>query len=247
ASRPGRNLYTDSLVKLDAATGKIDWYYQVTPHALCNCDLQGPPLLVEAGGRNLVVATGKAGIVVAVDRETGKLVWKRPVGRHNGHDQDGLQAMRGDFSNLAVPLKVYPGATGGVPSPVSTDGERIYVPVVNSPTTLVSQERGASSPPFTGELVALDAASGAVDWTHYFSSGAMGATSAVNDLVFATELTGRVFALSGKSGAVAWESTLPAGTVAGLAFSDDMMIAPAGNTVPGSGSLPEVVAYKLQG
>lgn len=247
SSRPGPNLYTDSLVKLDAATGKIDWYYQLTPHAICNWDLQGPPLLIKTGGRELVVITGKGGIVIAVDRKTGKLVWKRPVGQHNGHDRDGLQAMRGDFSNLAIPLKVYPGATGGVASPASTDGERIFVPVVNSPTTLVSQERGVSTPPFTGELVALDAATGAVEWTHYFNSGTMGATSAVNDLVFGTELTGSVFALNGKSGQVVWESTLPAGTVAGLAFTSDMMIAPAGNTVAGSGSLPEIVAYRLQG
>lgn len=246
-SRPGRNLYTNSVVKLDAATGKIDWYYQLTPHALCDWDLQGPPLLIKAGGRDLVVVGGKGGIVIAVDQETGKLVWKRPVGRHNGHDQDGLQAMKGDFSSLAIPLKVYPGARGGIPSPASTDGKRIFVPVINNSTVLVSQERGRSGRAFTGEVVALDAATGAIEWKHYFSSPTMGATSAVNDLVFGTELTGRVFALSGESGKLVWESILPAGTLAGLAFTNNMMIAPAGNTFGGSGGVPAIVGYKLQG
>jgi outer membrane protein assembly factor BamB len=246
-SRPGPNLYTDSLVKLDAATGKIEWHYQLTPHAICDWDLQGPPLLIEAGGRNLVVAAGKGGIVIAVDRETGKLVWKRSVGRHNGHEQDGVRAMRGDFSNLKIPLEVYPGAIGGVASPASTDGERIFVPVVNNLTTLISQERGKSGPSYTGEVVALDAASGAVEWKHFFNSATMGATSAVNDLVFGTTLTGSVFALAGESGEQVWGSGLPAGTLAGLAFTGNMMIAPAGNTLAGSGGLPGIVAYKLQG
>jgi len=247
ASRPGRNLYTDSIVKLNAATGKIEWYYQLTPHALCDWDLQGPPLLIEAGGRSLVVAAGKGGIVIAVDRETGKLVWKRPVGIHNGHDQDGLEAMKGNLSNLTIPLNVYPGARGGVPAPASTDGERIFVPVVNNSTTLVSQEGGVPGQAFTGEIVALDAADGTIDWKHSFRSATMGATSAVNNLVFGTELTGRLFALDGKTGKQVWEIGLPAGTLAGLAFSTNTLIAPAGNTLGGSGGTPEIVAYKLSG
>ena len=51
SSRPGPNLYTDSLVKLDATTGKLEWYYQQTPHDLYDHDLQDPPMLVGAGGR----------------------------------------------------------------------------------------------------------------------------------------------------------------------------------------------------
>lgn len=43
ASRPGPNLYTDSLVKLDAKTGKLEWAYQATPHDLYDWDFQDPP------------------------------------------------------------------------------------------------------------------------------------------------------------------------------------------------------------
>ncbi len=80
ASRPGPNLYTNSMVKLDAKTGKMDWYYQQTPHDLYDWDFQDPPLLIEAGGKELAVGAGKSGIVVALDAKTGKPVWKRPVG-----------------------------------------------------------------------------------------------------------------------------------------------------------------------
>lgn len=243
-SRPGPNLYTNSIVKLDAKSGKLDWYYQLTPHALCDWDLQGPPILIDAGGRQLVVIAGKGGIVIALDRATGKLVWKRPVGVHNGHDLDGIRAMRGDYSNLHIPQTVYPGTLGGVMSPPSTDGSLIFVPVVNHPTTLVAQSKSKEGESKRGELVAIDAASGAVAWKHKFSSAAIGATNAVNDLVFASTLDGKLHAFVGKSGRQVWESPLPAGMIAGMGFGGDMLLAPAGIRT-GREQSPELVAYRL--
>ena len=94
SSRPGPDLYTDSIVKLNARTGKLQWYYQLTPHDLYDHDLQDPPILANIGGSEVVIAAGKGGIVIALDAQTGKLLWKRAVGVHNGHDSDGLYAMR---------------------------------------------------------------------------------------------------------------------------------------------------------
>lgn len=243
-SRPGPNLYTNSIVKLDAGTGKLEWYYQLTPHALCDWDLQGPPILIDAGGRELAVIAGKGGIVIAVDRDSGKLVWKRVVGRHNGHDQDGLAAMRGDYSNLSIPQTVYPGTLGGVMSPPSTDGSLIFVPVVNHPTTLIGQGESREGGFKKGELVAIDAASGSIAWRHKFSSAPIGATDAVNALVFATTLEGKMYAFKGKTGSQVWESALPAGTIAGLGFSANMLLAPAGFP-SGREQTPQLVAYRL--
>ena len=83
------------MVKLNAKTGKLEWYYQVTPHDVYDWDFQDPPILTDrrqaSGDRG-----GQVGPVVAVDAKTGKLVWKTPVGKHNGHDDDGLLAMRGE-------------------------------------------------------------------------------------------------------------------------------------------------------
>ena len=58
---PGPNLYTNSMVKLDAKTGKMDWYYQQTPHDLYDWDFQDPPILINAGGRDLAIGAGQVG------------------------------------------------------------------------------------------------------------------------------------------------------------------------------------------
>ena len=116
SSRPGPNLYTDSIVKLNASTGKLVWFYQLTPHDIFDYDLENPPILANANGRQIVIDAGKAGIVVAVDAKTGKPIWKRPVGVHNGHENDNLLAEKGQYSKLHLPETVEPGDLGGVES-----------------------------------------------------------------------------------------------------------------------------------
>ncbi len=118
SSRPGPNLYTDSIVKMNAKTGKMDWHFQLTPHDIYDWDLQGPPILNKSGGRELLLAAGKSGIVIALDPQSGKLVWKRSVGTHNGHDNDGLYAMRHEYSKLKTPFTLFPGNLGGVIAPM---------------------------------------------------------------------------------------------------------------------------------
>jgi outer membrane protein assembly factor BamB len=246
SSRPGPNLYADSIVKLNASTGKLQWYYQLTPHDLYDHDLQDPPILANVGGRQVVIAAGKGGFVLALDAQTGRLLWKRSVGIHNGHDNDNLYAMRGEYSKLHIPETVYPGELGGVIAPMATNGTSVFVPVVNHSVTIASQGETQENGPSTGELVALDAATGAVRWTHRFSSAAFGAATAVNDLVFATAFEGTLYALDANSGSVAWESKLPAGTNTGVAVDGDTLIAPAGIAVA-SGQTPAIVAYRLPG
>jgi outer membrane protein assembly factor BamB len=248
SSRPGPNLYTDSIVKLNAKTGKMQWYFQLNPHDLYDWDLQGPPILIDSGGRELVVAAGKVGFVIALDAKTGKLVWKRAVGKHNGHDEDGLLAMQGETSKLKTPFEVYPGNLGGVIAPMSTDGTHVFVPVVNHPVTLASgSEIEEASAENAGELVALNVKDGSLAWKHEFPlAPAFGATTVTNDLVFATTYDGKVHAYDAKSGRQAWQEELPAGTNSGVSVEGDMVIAPAG--VPAAeGQTPQIVAYRLGG
>jgi outer membrane protein assembly factor BamB len=244
ASRPGPNLYTDSLVKLDAKTGKLQWYFQQTPHDLYDWDFQDPPILIGAGGRQLAIGAGKSGVVVALGRETGKPVWRRSVGIHNGHDDDGLHAMRGEYKKLKTPMTVFPGELGGVIAPMATDGSTLFVPVVNAALTVSSQVRLHRSEVMTGELVALDAATGAVKWDRQFPAAAFGAPTVVNDLVFATTFDGKVYALATDSGKVVWKDQLPAGTNSGVAVAGDTVIAPAG-VAAAEGQSPRIVAYRL--
>src|SRR6201987_4488053 len=78
-SRPGPDLYTDSVVKL-SPSGKVLWYYQLTPHDLYDHDLQNSPVLTFAHGRPVVIDGGKGGIMIELNAQTGQLLWRTPVG-----------------------------------------------------------------------------------------------------------------------------------------------------------------------
>ncbi len=244
ASRPGPNLYTDSLVKLNAKTGKLEWYYQQTPHDIYDWDLQDPPILMNVGGRHEVIGAGKGGVVVALDSATGKVLWKRPVGTHNGHDKDNLYALKGETAKLSLPETVYPGQLGGVIAPMASNGSTVFVPVVNHPAQMQTQTEIQENGPTSGEIVAVDAATGAVKWDQKLPGPAFGAVTVVNDLVFATTFEGVVYAFDAATGNLVWQKQLPAGTNTGVAVSGDTVIAPAG-VATGEGQTPKLVAYRL--
>jgi outer membrane protein assembly factor BamB len=246
SSRPGPDLYTDSIVKLNASTGQLQWYYQLTPHDLYDWDLQDPPILVNVGGRQVVIAAGKGGFVIALDADTGKLLWKRSVGTHNGHDHDGLYAINGEYAKLKLPETVYPGLLGGVIAPMATNGTTVFVPVVNHSVTITSQGSTDERSPVAGEVVALEVASGAVRWEKKLPAAAFGAATVVNDLVFVPAFDGKLFAFDAGDGRVAWEAQLPAGTNTGVSVSGDTIVAPAGLAFE-SGQSPEIVAFRLSG
>src|SRR6185437_4264442 len=110
---PSRELYTDSIVKLDQATGQVEWYYQAFPDDFHDWDLQVSPIYTLAAGRPVVLAAGKGGFVFAFDPASGTLLWKTSVGIHNGHDQDDQLALEGKLQ-LTTPYTVLPGEIGGV-------------------------------------------------------------------------------------------------------------------------------------
>jgi outer membrane protein assembly factor BamB len=246
SSRPGPDLYTDSLLKLNAATGKLQWYYQQTPHDLYDRDLQDPPILTEVNGTPAVVTAGKAGFVMALDRQTGKLLWKRSVGIHNGHDNDNLYAMKHEYSKLKLPETVYPGLLGGVIAPLATNGSTVFVPIVNFPITYTSQTAKREGPPPAngGELVALNIDTGAVEWTHKFPSPAFGAATAVNELVFLPTFNGALYAFAANTGELVWQTQLPANTNTGVVVDGNTLIAPAGLPATPTESA-KLVAYQL--
>ena len=77
--RPGDNLYSNSLVALDAKTGKRVWYYQMIHHDLWEWDNVGPPTLgdITVNGRRIkaVMQPNKNGFLYVLDRTNGKPVW----------------------------------------------------------------------------------------------------------------------------------------------------------------------------
>lgn len=246
SSRPGPNLYADSVVKLDPDNGKVLWYYQETPHNVYDWDFQNPPILAKAKGRDVAIGSGKSGFVVAVDAKTGKPVWRTSVGRHNGHDKDNLYAMRGEYDKIKTGV-VYPGQLGGVIAPAAADDEHVYVPIVNIPMTVVSGEEITEEGwEVNGEVAALDLDTGKVAWTEEVPSPAYGALVVANDLVFATSSEGIIHAFEGKTGGEVWQAALPAGANAGVMISGDTLVAGAG-LLAAEGQQPTLVAYKLGG
>ena len=249
SSRPGPDLYTDSIVKLDAKTGKPIWHYQLTPHDIYDYDLENSPILATANGRQIVIDAGKAGIVVAVDRQSGKLVWKRSVGVHNGHGKDNLLAEKGSFAKLHIPETVEPGDLGGVESQLASNGTTLFAAVNNLPWRYKSQGLTGISPavPFnkgTGEVVAVNEATGKVQWDHKLPSSAYGAATIANNVVFTTTFDGTLYALSENTGDVLWKTKLSAGTNAPVGVVDDTVIT-AGSFPSGRRQRALIIAYRL--
>ena len=79
ADRKGTNLYANSVIALDALTGKLRWYYQTVHHDIWDYDLAAPPALVEMkrDGKTIpaVAQLTKMGLLFILDRETGKPVF----------------------------------------------------------------------------------------------------------------------------------------------------------------------------
>lgn len=86
AARAGQNLFSSSIVALDANTGKMRWYFQLTHHDMWDYDAEAAPSLMEItrGGKKIpvVVAISKPGLMFFLNRDTGKSVYpvqERPV------------------------------------------------------------------------------------------------------------------------------------------------------------------------
>ena len=226
SSRPGDNRWTNSVLALDLAGGALRWGHQLVPHDLFDRDsvltalatVDGPD-----GPRSIVINSGKHGRVAAFDPADGTPLWDTPVGVHKNDD---VAAFEGE-------LWVLPGVLGGVITPIATAEGVVYVAVVNAATYYSSPEE--SSAGFTtalGELpsqvVALDAASGAVLWDVELRGDSFGGATVVNDLVFVSLLHGRVIALDRASGEEVWSIQLAGGINGWPAVAGDTIIVPVG-------------------
>ena len=88
--RLGTNLYSSSLVAVEAETGRVRWHYQLIHHTLWDYDPVAAPILMDitVGGRQIkaVAQVTKQGFLFVFDRETGEPVWpieERPVPQSN--------------------------------------------------------------------------------------------------------------------------------------------------------------------
>jgi alcohol dehydrogenase (cytochrome c) len=247
-AHPSRQLYTDSEVNLDAATGKLRWYYQAVPNDFADHDLQSSPIATTIGGVPAIIAGGKVGIVYALNAQTGALLWKTPVGEHNGHDNDSLLALSHQFT-IKYPYTIAPGPLGGILSNMAVADGSVYVATNDVAVTYTSANSvlgNKPSGPQVGEIEALSLATGQVEWDTKVSTLPLGATTVSNDLVFTTLYTGVLLALDRATGAIVYRLQLPTSTNAPIAVFGNTVLVPAGGPkdLAGGGN-PQLVAYTV--
>jgi alcohol dehydrogenase (cytochrome c) len=252
-SRPGPDLYTDSVVKL-SRHGKLLWYYQLTPHDLYDWDLQNSPVLTTAHGQPVVIDGGKAGILIELSAQTGKLLWKLPVGVHTGHENDGLLTEHATpTSPIPLPAKftLEPGVFGGVESQLASNGSAVFAAVNNLAVPLTdhgvaesAKAFAASIPRATGEMVAVDQDTGTIEWDDKLPSSPYGAATVTNNVVFTTTYHGYLYAFNAATGAILLKTPLSAGSNAPVTIDGGYVIVGAGSAVAKS-QQPLIIAYKL--
>jgi alcohol dehydrogenase (cytochrome c) len=219
-TRPGDNLYTDSIVALDARSGRMRWFYQEVPHDLWDYDASSPPFLLDVLDRN-----GRRVLAVA---EAGKTGWLYVLDRNSGSElrvSENFVRQRRLF-RVEKGL-IEPGGTGGALGPSSYDPHRrlafvvsLERPEVREP--LPSRQFEPGTPQLSGVvrrtvnpanyLCAISPDTGRVVWRRYLSGGPgqrfnigfISGSLSAGDLVFVPEPNGVLFALDASNGDVVW-------------------------------------------
>jgi alcohol dehydrogenase (cytochrome c) len=223
-ARPGLNLYTNSIVILDAKTGAFKEHYQITPNDFHDWDVAAAPALIKTtGGKNLIVAAGKDGIVHAVDPAQKAEIYKTPVTTIENADVPLSEEKETHFC---------PGVQGGVewngPS-FSPAANMIFTNSIDwcySLKLFPEQLKGKPAAPFTGGtdadepfgrvdpkekwkgyVTALNADDGSVKWKYQSPTPMVaGITSTAGGLVFTGDLNGTVMAFNAADGTQLWKA-----------------------------------------
>ncbi len=209
AYRPGDNLFTNSIVVLDARTGALKWWHQVSPGDWMDLDLVAAPVLYRTNGAHDYMAIGgKDGYVTVVDRDTHKRVFRTPVTTvEQIHKEPSASGSR-----------LCPGYAGGVEwnGPAldrlnnnlivgAVDicfivklGETKYSPGAASFGGTVEPDG-----PATGWITALDRDTGAVRWKYHADKPVVaGITPTAGGVTFAGDLGGNFLVFDSRTGAI---------------------------------------------
>jgi len=249
-AREGDNLYTASLVALNADTGELAWHYQFTPHDVHDWDSTQVPVLADLtiGGqlRKVLMFANRNGFFYVLDRVTGKVIiakpfvettWAKEIGADGrpvllpGHlpDEDGE--------------KTCPDLGGGTNffSPAFNPTTRLfYVTARETCATYYGYEQtfkqgqqytgGATTRPRDqknfGALRALDPVTAQLKWEFRYTLGntsSSGVLSTASGLVFAGDGEGNILAFDGRTGKNLWHYQLgvPIRSTAGTTYMVD--------------------------
>jgi alcohol dehydrogenase (cytochrome c) len=199
ADRPGTNLFTNSVVVLDAVTGKLRWWYQLKTNDSADHDLAAAPLLYrDKNGQERVAAAGKDGYLHIIDRASHSLVAKTAV--------TTVDAVPAPASTTGV--RVCPGAAGGVEwngPAYDPEHQLLFVGAVDL-CSIIRSTPGSKYTPgglnyggswsFTadrpsGWITAVDSTTGAVAWKYHASAPVLsGITATAGNIVFGGDNSG---------------------------------------------------------
>lgn len=259
--RKGDNLFTNSMLVLDAETGRRIWHYQTRKNDNHDYGVSPPAVLVDLkSGRKIVAQASKDGFVYLIDRKTRKLITRTAVTTIFNHEVDPTKEG----------VRVCPGATGGVQY-----NSPSYDPAINAltvgavdwcsilitedpPTYKAGEVYGGGSfkqdPIASGWITSLDATTGKVRWKYQAEAPVVSAlTSTAGDLTFAGDMAGNFYAFQTSNGKVLLKVKTPGAIAGGIityrADKQQYVAITSGNisrsTWPMATGIPTVIIYKL--
>ena len=227
AVRRGDNLYTNSVVALNADDGELVWYHQTSPRDEFDHDSTSEPMIIdevfEGELRKMIVHVSRNGHVYAMDRETGDFLWAGEYTRVNWalRDESGKPVLKEELYNPASTV-VFPGIFGGKnwpPASYSPDTHMLYIPTTEWGTTFIRREGEGRSgtmylggiprfePSGTGYLVAFNMLTGEIEWQEETPGNFnwAGTLTTGGGLVFSGAADGYLRAYNDETGEVLWE------------------------------------------
>jgi len=226
--RPGDNLYTCSLVALDADTGKLKWHFQFTPHDVHDWDAVGDPIAVDIvmNGKTVpaVIEANRNGFFYALDRTNGKLLLAKAYTKvtwADGIGADGRPILIAGHDPTEEGNMTCPGMGGGhnwqatAYSPQTglyyfTSSEHCMLFFKTKQDFVEGEWYQASTvdrnSPGSGRIVALDPKTGTAAWNFEMVSGpTSGLLATAGGLVFGGDAEGYVIAFDARTGKVLWK------------------------------------------
>ena len=242
--RAGDNLYSNSLLALNADTGKLNWYFQFTKHDEHDWDATQVPVLIDSGGKQLILQANRNGFFYVLDRTTGKLVSANAYGKQtwsDSKDAEGRPIAKKEASPTLEGHTVCPGALGTTnfyPPAFDPQTGLLYVTTRDQCDTFSTApqpyEAGHAyygsayfpsdeAEPYRGFLKALDPATGEVKWKFEHTSPTWsGVLSTAGGLVFTGDAEGNFIALNAATGKTLWHFQMGGAVYAGpMSFALD--------------------------
>jgi alcohol dehydrogenase (cytochrome c) len=236
-NRTGDNLYSSSVIALDADTGKLRWHYQFSPHDQFDWDSTQVPVLADitfkGAPRKVLMLANRNGVFYVLDRTNGEFLLGKSFIKTNwysGFDKAGRPIRPEDTLPTPQGTLIYPGNQGGTnwysPSFSPVTG-LFYIPAwENSSATYRKGElltyregqgfmgtgpgRGAANEDVFSSIIALDPATGDRRWTFRLSAASTegGVLTTRSNVLFAGGRDGQFVALDARDGKLLWQTRL---------------------------------------